>query len=281
MKIFSGRIAMLCIALTLAALIGVPPQVFALDDDTTSDSNMIGEVTGIVEIDRFGNRIIAKPREPVFTEDSIFTAIISKALLQFTDDSSFIVEDQSNVKLDVYSEGDKENEGETKLFLDHGAIKAMLGKNDITVNTPLAVAESIGKSKALNIVTFNGIGGPSDDAVKVYAGTYSCRSEGERPTVPVPTPDYIIDKYGPVSLLDFIVWEDTSDKDKRTFCVAVFEFEECEECERLIPRGVCIPDNNKPCDDGNPCTYDDICLGRECRGKRDPSPIDPACELDD
>lgn len=52
---------------------------------------------------------------------------------------------------------------------------------------------------------------------------------------------------------------------------------ECNQCERRNPQGICVPDNLKPCDDGNPCTFDDLCFGRVCRGKRDPSPIDPSC----
>jgi hypothetical protein len=51
----------------------------------------------------------------------------------------------------------------------------------------------------------------------------------------------------------------------------------CNQCEKLNAKGKCVPDNLKPCDDRDPCTIDDICFGKNCRGKRDPSPTDPSC----
>jgi hypothetical protein len=278
MKEFSLRIAMLFVVFSLAIIFSTPHHVIALDTDKTSDENIIGEVSGVVNINRLGKMFIAKPGEQVYVKDGISTSIISKALLKFTDGSDFVVLDETMIEINSFMEDDGEKRGETKILINHGALQAMLGKHDITVYTPLSVAESIGKSKTLNIVTYKSIDGPPDKFVKVFPGTYSCRSKDEEPTVPVTIPQYIIDKYGPVEVLDFLVWEDTLEG-KRRFCVAVFEFEECEECERINPVGKCVPDNHKPCDDGNPCTIDDQCLGGKCRGKRDPSPIDPQCEL--
>ena len=54
-------------------------------------------------------------------------------------------------------------------------------------------------------------------------------------------------------------------------------YEVCGECERLNPTGVCIPDNHKLCDDGDPCTHNDRCRGRVCSGQRDPSTTNPNC----
>lgn len=70
-----------------------------------------------------------------------------------------------------------------------------------------------------------------------------------------------------------VIAEDTPD----TMTVQLTPKIDCNQCERQNPQGVCVPDNLKPCDDGNPCTFDDLCFGRVCKGKKDPSPIDPSC----
>lgn len=49
------------------------------------------------------------------------------------------------------------------------------------------------------------------------------------------------------------------------------------ECKRCSPDGQCIPDNNLPCSDGDPCTINDRCVGGKCIGVRIPSKTDPNC----
>jgi hypothetical protein len=253
-------------------------SVDSMHTDKATDTNIIGQVAGDVIIIRFEKEIPAQPKVHIFIKDSILTDKKSNANLQLTDDSNWILEENTILLFNNYSLDDKKEEGETSLALTSGLLKVMLGKNDVFIYTPLSTADSADKDKVLNIVNYKNSDPSIEETVKVFPGYMSCVVRGERPTVPVPVPEIVIEKYGPFTALDFIVWETETDG-KLTFCIAVFEFEECEECEILSLRGNCVPDDLQPCDDGNPCTMDDICIGRECRGKRDPSPIDPRCEL--
>lgn len=50
------------------------------------------------------------------------------------------------------------------------------------------------------------------------------------------------------------------------------------QCYRCNPQGQLVPDNDAFCDDGDPCTKNDRCVGGECRGIRILSAEDPNCK---
>jgi hypothetical protein len=249
--------------------------------EKTPETNIIGEIKGDAKIIRSGKELKAQPEDEIIISDVIETDKLSSANVLFTDKSKFFIDEKTRITLEKYYIDEEKKQGTMDLFLSTGILKAVSGENDILINTPLSVASTKEADKQLNVVHYKNSDVSVTDTVRVTAGNYSCVVKDvppQPPTVPVPVTERIVNKYGPFGALDFIVWETTTEG-KPTFCVAIFEFEECDECEKLNPGGKCIPDNLKPCDDGDPCTMDDRCLGRVCRGKRDPSPIDPACEL--
>lgn len=278
----SLRIFLLFLFFTVISNYTVLPVVAQTDTgEETPEKNIIGEIQGDAKIIRLGKELKAQPMDEIIISDIVQTDKESSANVLLTDESEFFIDEKTKITLEAYSDDEDEEQGTIKLILSSGVLKAATGDSDIFINTPLSVAVTRDADKALNVIHYKNSDVSVTDTVRVTAGNYSCVVKDDPPqppTVAVPVTERIVNKYGPFGALDFIVWETTTEG-KPTFCVAVFEFEECDECETLNPVGKCIPDNLKPCDDGDPCTIDDRCLGRVCRGKRDPSPIDPGCEL--
>jgi hypothetical protein len=222
--------------------------------------------------------------------------------------------EKSSLSVLEYFKDDKKVEGKSKFFLEEGRVRAVSCEESIDIYTSVAKASSKGddfltwitQKKQIDdqmrnnkwtenkdwadisneapvtcVAVFEGAAylqntDPSiKEKVLIPGDHLSCIAANIPPIASVQIPDNLNKK-----LL-------TKEMENERFLMDVCEPEcvpdelcICGECERLNPQGKCIPDNHKPCDDGDPCTIDDICLGRKCMGKRDPSPIDPACELE-
>jgi len=254
------------------------------------------EVKGKAMIIRNGKRMDAKKEKDVILKDTSKTEDDSLLTIHMIEDTLVILDENTLLSFDKYKAGDKKRRGESIMFLRDGWIRVKTCNNRIKVLTPLAKASAVYRTSDFEVwktvkegrVTFC-IGVVRDSnrrmaivdfknkkgGVRVPEGYMSCIGADGAPEEPYLIPKDIYDKI--LEVKGAVEWK------CKERCVEGEVFrkggcvERCNECERLNPQGVCVPDNCKPCDDGNPCTVDDHCLGRRCKGRRVPSPVDPRC----
>jgi hypothetical protein len=285
------------ITLVLIFLLTTGSTVFAKEKD--KDKKRIGkivEVKGKAEIIRHGKELDAEKEKDVILKDTSKTEDESLLTIHMIEDTLVILDENTLLSFDKFRAGDKKRRGESIMFLREGWIRVKTCNNRIKVLTPLAKASAVyrtsdfevwktekegretfcigvvrDRNRRIAIVDFENEKG----SVRVPEGYMSCIGPDGAPEDPYLIPEEIYEKI--LEVEGAVEWE------CKERCVEgeVFRKGECvgkcNECERLNPQGVCIPDNCKPCDDGNPCTVDDHCLGRKCKGKRVPSPVDPRC----
>ena len=250
-----------------------------------SDSDNIGEfksIKGKAELFRSGKAIVVKEGESFKLLDIAITEPNAEALVLLKDNSLIVLggPPKSKLSLKEYSLSKKEG-GKSALALPYGEMRVMTCEDRFNIETPLADVNAFGTldfviwdsaidgkpASCLAVLKEGAVEIKNIDAsvkgtVRVPKGEMSCVTAGGVPSDPVIIPD---------KLLDVLI-----KKGNRTYTDNACK-KECNECERRNPQGVCIPDNFKPCDDGDSCTINDRCLGGKCKGKKDPSPVDPNC----
>lgn len=281
--------------LTLLFLLSSGSGVFA--EENKKKIGSVIEVKGRAEIIRDGKELDAEEEKNVILKDTSRTEDISLLSIQLIDDTLLILDEKSRLSFREHIPGDEKKRGESIFFFEHGRARIKICNNRVKVYTPLAEASAVYRtsdfvvweamenrrrtfclavlkdpySERIAIVDFENKKG----SVRAPEGYMTCIGADGAPSDPLPIPEDIYDKL--LELKGTIEWM------CRQKCVEgeVFQkgecIEMCGECERLNPQGVCVPDNCKPCDDGDPCTVDDHCLGRKCRGRRVPTPVDPRC----
>ncbi len=270
------------------ALTGITAPAFAEEEEKKSENNQIGEVydlegkAGIIRDDRKFNVEVG---ESFILLDIAETDKDSRLNISLTDESVLSLGESSRLFSKKYIVSDDFFQGQSIFFLSNGLVRAISCQNRLEIHTPTAIAEarnritdytvwqSLEDSSIYCVAVFKdsvnvkNINESVEEVRRVPMGYMSCVAPDMAPTEPEVIPDDLL------NTLRLKV-------DEARFLESCGDYPEiCGICERLNPRGRCIPDSNKPCDDGDPCTIDDICVGRICKGKRDPSPIDPACEL--
>lgn len=282
--------------LTFTLTLGLITAQSVISAEGKDTIGKIIEIKGKADIIRDGEKLDAHKERNILLKDTSETEKVSRLNILLIEDSLLILDEISRLSFDKYSRGDEKRRGESILFLSDGRVRAKTCNNMLEIYTPLATASAVyrttdfavwetsknGKrtfclavlkdpNKKIAIVDFKNEKG----SVRVPEGYMSCVVDGS-PTEPMLIPEKVHKEL--LELKGVMDWE------CRQTCVEGEAFREdecvpvlCNECERLNPQGVCIPDNCKPCDDGNPCTIDDHCLGRKCKGRKDPSPTDPSC----
>jgi len=283
--------------ITVLCLVSLCENLFA--EEKRDDRKMIGTVSdvkgkGIIE--REGKEIDANKGIDVMSRDSSKTGDGSGLTITLIDDTLIIMDEKSRLLFERYISGDSKKRGDTILSLEHGMARFKTCNNRIEVHTPLANALAGYRSSDFSVWESTRDGGrtfclavlkdPNKEmaivdfenkkgSVRVPEGYMTCIGKNGAPEEPVIIPKDIYDKL--LELKGVVEWK------CRQRCVEGEELrdgecvEKCSKCERLNPQGVCVPDNCKPCDDGDPCTVDDHCVGRKCKGKKVPSPVDPRC----
>jgi hypothetical protein len=259
-------------------------DAYALNE-AGSASNSIGEfktIKGKAELLRGGKKISLKVGESLKLLDIAETEADSEALVILNDNSLIVLGGPLKSKLVAKKymlPGMKEEE--SVLSIPFGEMRGITcGEKKVEIETHVADVYSAGASDfvvwestidgkpASCLAVLKGAAelknseDPATNSVQVSRGLMSCVTAGGVPSSPVPIPE---------ELLNVLLA-----KGEKAYLAHACQ-EPCTQCERLNPQGVCVPDNLKPCDDGNSCTIDDRCLGRECKGKKDPSPVDPNC----
>ncbi|MBI5676608.1 MAG: hypothetical protein HZC48_12440 [Nitrospirae bacterium] len=249
-----------------------------------SDSDEIGEfksIKGEAKLIRSGKTIVVKEGESFKLQDIAVTETNAEALVILKDESLIVLggPPKSKLSLKEYSLSNKDG-GKSVLALPYGEMRAITCQDRFDIETALskvyafgsldfAIWESTVDGKPAScvgvlkggVVEVKNIDVSIKETVRIPKGEMSCVTAGEVPSDPVTISDEI--------LKALIAKGNRAHIDHAC--------QPCLECERLNPEGVCVPDNLKPCDDGDSCTIDDRCLGGKCKGKKDPSSVDPNC----
>jgi len=254
-------------------------------NDADSASFKIGEfktVKGEAELTRDGKTINVTVGESFKLLDIAETEVNSETLITLKNESLIVLGGPSKSKLLVkeYSPSTKEG-GKSVLALPYGEMRVLTCQDRFAIETPVAKIDAFGTLDFAiwestidgkpascvamlkeGVVEIKNIDPSVKGTVRVPKGEMTCVTERGVPSSPVTIPDELL-----IALLA---------KGDRAFIENVCK-KPCTECEMLNPQGVCVPDNLKPCDDGDTCTIDDRCVGGKCKGKKDPSPVDPNC----
>lgn len=258
-------------------------------NDSGDTSNKIGEfitIKGNAHIIRAGKNIALKTGESFKLLDIAETDTNTEALVILNDNSLIVLGGPLKSKLVAkkYSlPGEKEEE--SVVTIPFGEMRGMsCGGKKSKIETQVANVTASGTSDfviwdstidgkpASCLAVLKGVVEikNKDDSIKgtesVSRGKMSCIAIDGIPSSPVTIPDKLL-----TVLLAKGDREFTDHACKKP----------CRQCEMRNPNGVCIPANFKPCDDGDSCTIDDRCLGGKCKGKKDPSSVDPNCSDED
>ncbi|MEW6714263.1 MAG: hypothetical protein AB1306_04125 [Nitrospirota bacterium] len=247
------------------------------------EANKIGEfktLNGTGKITRNGNNIELKIGENLKLLDIAETEPNSEALVLLKDNSLIVLGGPLKSKLVAKKYSLPSIKEEAVLAIPYGEMRVLTCGDKFDIETDVAYVNAFGTLDFViwestidgkpasclavlkGVVEIKNIDDSIKSTVRVPKGEMSCVTAGRVPSSPVTIPE---------ELLNVLIA-----KGDKGFIAHACQ-EPCTECERLNPQGVCVPDNLKPCDDGDSCTTDDRCLGRECKGKKDPSPVDPNC----
>ncbi len=226
---------------------------FSLDKDNGSErahvaiisSLNIDPAKGSVSLFRQGNKDSVRLGRGIIHGDIVETGEASIAKLSFSDGLLITVNEFSRLTIKEYYLTNNVKRGSAVLLLDEGRMRAVVGKNDLSIYTPSGVAYADG-----TVIVLEVIDGKSrlyvveDDATFTFL-TPAGLSEiihtvdegymfGDGLTDPIPIPPYkLLEQFEALKSL------------------------ECSECEMLSDLGVCIPDDSvdpgicKKCIGGN------------------------------
>ncbi len=258
-------------------------------NDSGAASNKIGEfktVKGKTELVRAGNKIDVKTGESFKLLDIATTEANSETLILLKDESLIVLGGPPKSKLSLKEYSLSEKEGvKSVIALPYGEMRVMTCESRFDIEAPLAKVNAFGTLDFViwestvdgkpasclavlkdGVVEIKNIDASIKGTERVPKGQMSCVTASGVPSSPLTIPD---------ELLNVLLA-----KGDRAFTDHACK-KQCNECERRNPQGVCVPDNFKPCDDGDSCTINDRCLGGKCKGKKDPSPVDPNCSDED
>jgi hypothetical protein len=254
------------------------------NNDIGSANNNIGQfntVIGTASLIREGESVEIKEGLSFKLYDIAKTEVNSEALITLSNNSLIVLGGPLKSKLESKEYMQAVGEyGETKLSLPYGEARMMTCDDIFNIETPVA---DINANGTLDFVIWDStIDGKPATCMAVLKGTVDIKNLDDAIEGFVGVPQLkmscvVIDGVPaePYSIPDDLL-EELRKKGDRKFtdnaCI-----DECGECEKLNPQGVCIPDNHKLCDDGDECTSNDRCLGGQCRGQRDPSTTNPNC----
>lgn len=97
-----------------------------------------------VNLFRAGQQMEARAREPLYLEDVVATGLKSRAKLFFRDDSILNLGAESRVEVDQYLYSSEQDRSRAVYTLVEGSLKVVVGRSDLEVHTPTAVAAARG-----------------------------------------------------------------------------------------------------------------------------------------
>lgn len=101
-------------------------------------------VKGEVLLLHAGEQAPARARDPLYVEDTVSTGPLSRAKLFFRDDSVLNLGQRSRVEVSQYLYSSETDRSQAVYELLEGSLKATVGRSDLEIHTPTAVAAARG-----------------------------------------------------------------------------------------------------------------------------------------
>jgi hypothetical protein len=152
-------IVLLCIILSF---------VYALEAFSEEEAGRVLAVKKKVYVIRNENRDDALPKMPLLMKDAVETEKKSRTKLFFTDDSILSLGEMSRVEVEEYLYNSEDNKSKSVYRLMDGYLKVIVGRSDLEIHTPTAVAAArgtkfivvtggTGKSAYTDVIVLNGM----------------------------------------------------------------------------------------------------------------------------
>jgi len=120
-----------------------------------------------------GLRNEARPRDPLFPQDAVETGNGSRAKLFFRDDSVLNLGQQSRLEVAQYLQSSATDRSRAVYNLLDGSLKAVVGRSDLEIHTPTAVAAARGTKFFMAV---QGSGAARETLIIVLEGEVTARS---------------------------------------------------------------------------------------------------------
>jgi hypothetical protein len=178
----------------------------------TEQSGHVLTVKKDVYLFRAGQQSAARARDPLYLEDAVATDQDSRAKLFFRDDSVLNLGERSRVEVEQYLYSTTTDRSRAVYNLVEGSLKVVVGRSDLEIHTPTAVAAARGTRF---LVALRGTGDEIETLILVLEGEVAVRSiteqilkvvtlrQGQMTTVPLrkppapptQTPPHLLDQY--------------------------------------------------------------------------------------
>ena len=111
---------------------------------SAEEAGLVLTVKRDVYLIRGGQKESAKPRSPLRRKDAVETAATSRTKLFFNDDSILNLGEMSQVVVEEYLRSGEEERTKSIYKLVEGSLKVVVGKSELEIHTPTAVAAARG-----------------------------------------------------------------------------------------------------------------------------------------
>ncbi len=118
--------------------------MFAVEAYSTEEAGRVLAVKKNVYVIRNDNRGDAAAKMPILMNDAVETDEKSRTKLFFTDDSILSLGEMSRVEVEEYLYNSEENKSKSIYKLMDGYLKVVVGRSDLEIHTPTAVAAARG-----------------------------------------------------------------------------------------------------------------------------------------
>jgi hypothetical protein len=147
--------------------------MFTVEAYPADEAGRVLAVRKKVYLFRDGKRNDAKPRMGLFMKDAVETDVRSRTKLYFTDDSILNLGEVSRVVVEEYLYSSEKERSKSVYRLVDGALKVVVGRSDLEVHTPTAVAAARG---TIFIIWIEGVEGAKKTCAMVIEGGISLQS---------------------------------------------------------------------------------------------------------
>jgi len=195
----------------------------------TEESGRVLTVKRDVYLLRAGQQLDARARDPLLLEDVVITDHKSRTKLFFKDDSILNLGERSRVEVAQYLYSSEKERSQAVYTLLEGSLKVVVGRSDLEIHTPTAVAAARGTKF---IVGVKGTGADLVTLIMVLQGEVLVKSVmekikeiatlqqgqmtrvamGKPPERPVQTPPHLLEQYMAGTVAIGEVFRDTKDR---------------------------------------------------------------------
>lgn len=195
--------------LTIGTLLAVLVLVHATAVRAEDRAGTVLALRGKGTVLRAEEQIDAQPKMDILVQDEFITHRASRAKLLFSDDSLLTLSEMSRLVVREYLMQEATNRSRAIYSLLEGKLRAIVGRSNLEIHTPTAVAAARGtgffvwidstpEGSFTGIAVFDGtvlVRSPfqaPEEAIVVEPGLMTIVREGQLPSPPEPTPSQIL-----------------------------------------------------------------------------------------